>query len=56
MVAGGKPSDGVYSDATSVVVGLALPGMAIREIGIAEPSTGRQSPPVPTKEASADLR
>jgi len=56
MVAGGKSSDGVYSDATSVVVGLALPGMAIRGIGIAEPSTGRQSPPVPTTEASADLR
>jgi hypothetical protein len=56
MVAGGKPSDGVYSDAISVVVELALPGMAIRDIGIAKPSTGRQSPPVPTKEASADLR
>ena len=56
MVAAGKSSDGVYSDATSVVVGLALPGMAIRGIGIAEPSTGRQNPPVPTTEASADLR
>ena len=33
-----------------------LPGMAIRGIRVDEPSTGRQSPPVPTTEASADLR
>jgi len=55
MVAGGKPSHGVLLRRHQRCRAR-LPGMAIRDIGIAKPSTGRQSPPVPTKEASADLR
>ena len=57
MARGGMPSPGVLlSPGATSVVGLAYLGWLSAVFGVAEPSTGRQSPPVPTKEASADPR